>query len=68
MANVVAYSGVDKSLVEASNRTAIHFVVPTVATVHLGDRGFVTIGIGVCAGTTSSGPQLLGEVETEADL
>jgi hypothetical protein len=48
--SVVAYSGVDKSLVEASNRTTIHFVVLPVAAVYLDDSGFVTIGTGVCAG------------------
>jgi len=38
---------VDKSLVEASNRTAIHLVVLPAAAVHLEGCGFVTMGIGV---------------------
>src|SRR5579862_8241513 len=50
--SVIGYPGVNKSLVEALNRTAIHFVVLPVAAVHLDDSGFVTVGIGVCGGAT----------------
>src|SRR5215472_16584592 len=50
--SVIGESGVNQSLVEASDRTAIHFVVLPVAAVHLDDSGFVTLGIGVCTGAT----------------
>jgi hypothetical protein len=49
---VIDQSGVNKSLVEARNRTAIHFVVRPVAAVHLDDSGFVTQGIGICGWAT----------------
>jgi hypothetical protein len=60
--SVVGESGVDKSLVEARNRTAIHFVMLPVAAVHLHDCGLVTIGIGVCGGAT----ECLGPVGSQA--
>src|ERR1700674_5388749 len=49
-------------MVEASNRTAIHFVVLPVAAVHLDDGGLVTIGLGIFAGTT----ECLGPVSGES--
>ena len=49
---VVGESDVGKSQVETGNRTAIHFVVLSVATVHLDDSGLVTKGIGVRRGAT----------------
>ena len=45
--SIIGKSGVNKSLVEAHNRTAIHLVVRPVAAVYLDDTGFVTKGIGV---------------------
>src|ERR1700674_4639190 len=49
-------------MVEASNRTAIHFVVLPVAAVHLDDGGLVTIGVGIRSGTT----ECLGPVSGES--
>ena len=45
-------SDIDQSLVEAGNGTAVHFVVLSVAAVHLDNRGLVTVGVGIRAGTT----------------
>ena len=50
------------SLVEASNRTAIHFVVLPVTAVHLDDGGLVTIGAGIRARAT----ECLGPVSGES--
>jgi hypothetical protein len=50
--SVIGQPDVNESLVEARNRTAIHFAVLPVAAVHLDDSGFVTIGIGVCGGAS----------------
>src|SRR5260370_21143744 len=49
-------------MVEAGNRAAIHFVVISVAAVHLDDGGLVTIGVGIRAGAT----ECLGPVSSEA--
>ena len=49
---VVGQSDICKSLIEASNRTAIHFVVLPVAAVHLDHGGLVTIEVGIRAGAT----------------
>src|SRR5215469_2377796 len=59
---VVGQSDICKSLVEAGNRTAIHFVVLPVAAMDLDDRGLVTIGVGVFAGAT----ECLGPVGRES--
>jgi hypothetical protein len=58
---VFGYSGICKSLVEAGNRTAIHFVVLPVSTVHLYDGGLVTIGVRVCAGSAECFGPVSGE-------
>src|SRR5258708_22382887 len=49
-------------MVEAGNRAAIHFVVLSVAAVHLDHGGLVTIGIGIRAGAT----ECLGPVCSES--
>jgi hypothetical protein len=59
---VFGYSDICKSLVKAGNRTAIHFVVLPLAAVHLDDGGLVTIGAGICAGST----ECLGPVSGES--
>ena len=40
-------SGIDQSLVETSNRAAIHFLVLPVPAVHLDDSSFVAVGSGI---------------------
>ena len=59
---VLGQSDIDESLVEASDRAAIHFFVLAVAAMHPDDRRFVTIGIGVSAGPT----ECLGPVSSES--
>ena len=59
--SVVGQSGINKSLVEAGNRTTIHFVVYPVAAVHPYDGGLVTIGIGVRPGATKCLRPVCGE-------
>src|SRR5689334_17119028 len=59
---VVAESDIYKSLVEAGNRTAIHFVVLPVAAVHLDHRGLITIGVGIRGGAA----ECLGPVSRES--
>jgi hypothetical protein len=49
-------------MVKADNRAAIHFVVLSVAAVHLDDGGLVTIGVGIRARTT----ECLGPVSGES--
>src|ERR1700674_2622866 len=49
-------------MVEAGNRAAIHFVVLSVAAVHLDDGGLVTIGVGIRGGAT----ECLGPVSGES--
>src|SRR5258708_35136641 len=49
-------------MVEAGNRAAIHFVVLSVAAVHLDHGGLVTIGVGIRAGAT----ECLGPVSGES--
>src|SRR5216684_5465909 len=49
-------------MVEAGNRAAIHFVVLSVAAVHLDHGGLVTIGVGIHAGAT----ECLGPVSGES--
>ena len=58
---VVGESDICNSLVEAGNRTAIHFGVLPVAAVHLDDSGLVTVGVGIRAGTTECLGPLSGE-------
>jgi hypothetical protein len=59
---VVSYSDICKSLVEAGNGSAIHFVVLPIAAVHLDDGGLVTIGVGIRAGAS----ECLGPVSGES--
>jgi hypothetical protein len=55
-------SDVGQSLVEAGNRSAIHFIVLPVPAVHLDDGGLVTIGIGIRGRAT----ECLGPVSGES--
>jgi hypothetical protein len=70
---VFGYSDICKSLVEAGNRTAIHFVVLPVAAVHLDYGGLVTIrarvhaGSAECFGPVSSESLDMLRVETVAE-
>src|SRR5271170_3824182 len=48
-------------MIEAGNRAAIHFVVFSVAAVHLDYGGFVTIGVGIHAGATECLRPVSGE-------
>src|ERR1039457_68782 len=59
---VVGQSDIGQSLVEAGNRTAIHFIVLPVPAVHLDDGGLVTIGIGIRGRAT----ECLGPVSGES--
>jgi hypothetical protein len=60
-------------LIEAGNRTSIHFIVLPVPAVHLDDRGLVTIGIGIrrrateCLGPVSGEPLDMLGVEAVAE-
>ena len=47
---VAGQSDIREGLIEAGNRTAIHFVVLAISAVHFHDAGLVTIGIGIRAG------------------
>lgn len=58
---VVGQSNIGESHIEAGNRTAIHFIVLPVPTVHLDHRGLVTIRIGIRGGTTESFGPISGE-------
>jgi hypothetical protein len=49
---VTGQSDVNQSLVEANDGAAIHFIVLPIAAVNLDDGGFVTIEIGIHAGST----------------
>jgi hypothetical protein len=55
-------SDVGQSMVEADNRSAIHFIVLPVPAVHLDDGGLVTIGIGIRGRAT----ECLGPVSGES--
>ena len=46
---VLGYSDINQSLVGASDRAAIHFVVLPISAVHPNDAGLVTIGVGIRA-------------------
>src|SRR5712672_1336835 len=48
-------------MVEAGNRAAIHFVVLSVAAVHLDHGGLVTIGAGIRAGASECLRPVSGE-------
>src|SRR6266567_6821079 len=48
-------------MIEAGNRAAIHFVVLSVAAVHLDDASFVTVGIGICSRATECLGPISGE-------
>jgi hypothetical protein len=59
---VFGQSDIGQSEVEASNRTAIHFIVFTVPTVYLDDGGFIAMGIGV----RSRSAECLGPISGES--
>ena len=55
--SVAGKSDIGQSLVETSNRAAIHFLVLPVPAVHLDDGGFVSVGIGIrCRSTENLSP------------
>lgn len=60
--SVVGQSDIDESLVEASDRAAIHFFVLAVAAMHPDDRRLIAIGVGVSAGAA----ERLGPVSGES--
>ena len=59
---VMGKSDIGQSMVEASNRAAIHFVVLSVAAVHLDHGGLVTIRVGIRGGAA----ECLGPVSGES--
>src|SRR5580704_15129256 len=59
---VVCQSDIRKSLVEANNSAAIHFLVLPVAAVHPDDTGLVAIELGICVRTT----ECLGPVSAKS--
>ena len=58
---VVGESDIRQSQIEAGNCTAIHFIVLAVPAVHLDDRGFVTIGLGIRSRATECLGPISGE-------
>src|SRR5262249_43238158 len=60
--SIVGESDICKSLVETGNRTAVHFVVLPVTTVHFDNGGLVAIAVGVRVGAT----ECLGPVSGES--
>jgi hypothetical protein len=58
---IVGEPDVGKSLIEAGNGAAIHFIMLSVATMNLDDSGLVSIGSGIRAGATECFSPVSGE-------